>query len=143
MASASPMERPLHHALLWRPILCRMAPGEEKGQRVHDQGKGSLPCLGCLSSDVSFAESLETLGMLRMQDSISGPLLEEKTLGRLGPEGDGRGRSRGGGQPEIGTHCPMNHCAFQVEHALVEGAKAAGAVISAVVDSIRPKSITA
>ncbi|XP_059117582.1 phospholipase A and acyltransferase 5 isoform X2 [Peromyscus eremicus] len=31
----------------------------------------------------------------------------------------------------------------QVEHALVEGAKAAGAVISAVVDSIRPKSITA
>ncbi|CAO2584548.1 Phospholipase A and acyltransferase 5 [Lemmus lemmus] len=31
----------------------------------------------------------------------------------------------------------------QVEHALAEGAKAAGAVISAVVDSIRPKSITA
>ncbi|XP_034354783.1 phospholipase A and acyltransferase 5 [Arvicanthis niloticus] len=31
----------------------------------------------------------------------------------------------------------------QVEHALVEGAKAAGAVLSAVVDSIRPKSITA
>ncbi|XP_038203749.1 phospholipase A and acyltransferase 5 [Arvicola amphibius] len=31
----------------------------------------------------------------------------------------------------------------QVEHALVEGAKAAGAVISAVVDSMRPKSITA
>ncbi|XP_047550006.1 phospholipase A and acyltransferase 5 isoform X3 [Lutra lutra] len=31
----------------------------------------------------------------------------------------------------------------QVEHALMEGAKAAGAVISAVVESIRPKPITA
>ncbi|EDM12689.1 rCG47304, isoform CRA_b [Rattus norvegicus] len=31
----------------------------------------------------------------------------------------------------------------QVEHVLVEGAKAAGAVLSAVVDSIRPKPITA
>ncbi|XP_003909706.2 phospholipase A and acyltransferase 5 isoform X1 [Papio anubis] len=31
----------------------------------------------------------------------------------------------------------------QVEHALMEGAKAAGAVISAVVDSIKPKPITA
>ncbi|XP_012633627.1 phospholipase A and acyltransferase 5 isoform X1 [Microcebus murinus] len=31
----------------------------------------------------------------------------------------------------------------QVEHAMVEGAKAAGAVISAVVDSITPKSLTA
>ncbi|KAG8522574.1 Phospholipase A and acyltransferase 5, partial [Galemys pyrenaicus] len=31
----------------------------------------------------------------------------------------------------------------QVEHALVEGVKAAGAVISAVVDSIRPKALTA
>ncbi|XP_069326252.1 phospholipase A and acyltransferase 5 isoform X2 [Eulemur rufifrons] len=31
----------------------------------------------------------------------------------------------------------------QVEHALMEGAKAAGAVISAVVDSIRPKALTA
>ncbi|CAI9167089.1 unnamed protein product [Rangifer tarandus platyrhynchus] len=31
----------------------------------------------------------------------------------------------------------------QVEHVLMEGAKAAGAVLSAVVDSIRPKSVTA
>ncbi|XP_045153125.1 phospholipase A and acyltransferase 5 [Echinops telfairi] len=31
----------------------------------------------------------------------------------------------------------------QVEHALMEGAKAAGAVLSAVVDSIRPKPVTA
>ncbi|XP_021045242.1 Ca(2+)-independent N-acyltransferase, partial [Mus pahari] len=31
----------------------------------------------------------------------------------------------------------------QVEHVLVEGVKAAGAVLSAVVDSIRPKPITA
>ncbi|XP_006877951.1 PREDICTED: Ca(2+)-independent N-acyltransferase [Chrysochloris asiatica] len=31
----------------------------------------------------------------------------------------------------------------QVEHALMEGAKAAGAVISAMVDSIRPKPVTA
>ncbi|XP_005414806.1 PREDICTED: Ca(2+)-independent N-acyltransferase isoform X2 [Chinchilla lanigera] len=31
----------------------------------------------------------------------------------------------------------------QVEHALVEGVKAAGAVISAVVDSMRPKALTA
>lgn len=42
-----------------------------------------------------------------------------------------------------GTLYIMNHCALQVEHALVEGAKAAGAVLSAVVDSIRPKPITA
>ncbi|OWK17593.1 HRASLS5, partial [Cervus elaphus hippelaphus] len=31
----------------------------------------------------------------------------------------------------------------QVEHVLMQGAKAAGAVLSAVVDSIRPKSVTA
>ncbi|MBZ3885965.1 Ca(2+)-independent N-acyltransferase, partial [Sciurus carolinensis] len=35
------------------------------------------------------------------------------------------------------------HRSQQVEHALMEGAKAAGAVISAVVDSIRPKPVTA
>lgn len=37
----------------------------------------------------------------------------------------------------------MNRSALQVEHALMEGAKAAGAVISAVVESIRPKPVTA
>ncbi|XP_006903177.1 PREDICTED: Ca(2+)-independent N-acyltransferase [Elephantulus edwardii] len=35
------------------------------------------------------------------------------------------------------------HRSQQVEHALMEGAKAAGAVLSAVVDSIRPKPVTA
>uniref|UniRef100_I3N030 Phospholipase A and acyltransferase 5 n=1 Tax=Ictidomys tridecemlineatus TaxID=43179 RepID=I3N030_ICTTR len=35
------------------------------------------------------------------------------------------------------------HRSQQVEHALMNGAKAAGAVISAVVDSIRPKPLTA
>ncbi|OBS81538.1 hypothetical protein A6R68_20271 [Neotoma lepida] len=48
-----------------------------------------------------------------------------------------------GASLRFGTHCSMNHYALQVEHVLEEGAKAAGAVISAVVDSIRPKSITA
>jgi hypothetical protein len=31
---------------------------------------------------------------------------------------------------------------FQVEHILMEGAKAAGAVISAVMETIRPKPLT-
>lgn len=37
----------------------------------------------------------------------------------------------------------MNWSALQVEHALMEGTKAVGAVISAVVESIRPKPVTA
>ena len=37
----------------------------------------------------------------------------------------------------------MSWSPLQVEHVLMEGAKAAGAVLSAVVDSIRPKSATA
>lgn len=40
------------------------------------------------------------------------------------------------------SECPVNPSALQVEHALAEGAKAAGAVISAVVGSIRPKLAT-
>lgn len=36
----------------------------------------------------------------------------------------------------------MNGSALQVEQALMQGAKAAGAMLSAVVESIRPKAIT-
>ena len=40
--------------------------------------------------------------------------------------------------------CPLPKAPpLQVEHVLMEGAKAAGAVLSAVVDSIRPKPETA
>lgn len=61
----------------------------------------------------------------------------------MDPKREVRDRSREEWQPAVGTHYLTNHCALQVEHALVEGAKAAGAVLSAVVDSMRPKPITA
>lgn len=56
---------------------------------------------------------------------------------------EGSRREEGRAPAAIGTRYITDHCALQVEHALVEGAKAAGAVLSAVVDSIRPKPITA
>lgn len=57
-------------------------------------------------------------------------------LGRPVPEGSGEGG--------VGlTEGPVSWSPLQVEHVLMQGAKAAGAVLSAVVDSIRPKSVTA
>lgn len=109
-----------------------MARGKEKGYEVPWLGERSLPCLGCLSSDAPFAGNCRDFGDVG-----------QHKWWWMGPEGDGRGGKQGGCQPEIGTHCPVNHCALQVEHALAEGAKAAGAVLSAVVDSIRPKPISA
>lgn len=53
-----------------------------------------------------------------------------------------KGAWRGWGKGRMVSECPVNPSALQVEHALAEGAKAAEAVISAVVGSIRPKLAT-
>lgn len=48
----------------------------------------------------------------------------------------------GWAQAQDRPECPVSGFALQVEQALMQGAKAAGAMLSAVVESIRPKAIT-
>lgn len=93
-------------------------------------------CLGCpILGHPDFSRSLAMLGSLEIEASTGYFLLQ---AGRVLKGNDGAGH-----KPGITPECPVDWSALQVEHALMEGAKAAGAVISAVVESIRPKPITA